>query len=46
MPTPDWMAVIRVYGSILYATRRWGNVDMDTRSLPCAGEPLKDMPSI
>jgi len=29
MQTPDWMAVIRVYGSILYATRRWGNVDSE-----------------
>jgi len=26
MPTPEWMAVIRVYGSILYTTRRWGKL--------------------
>jgi hypothetical protein len=23
-PRPEWMAVVRVYGSILYATKQWG----------------------
>jgi len=30
MPKTEWMAVIRVYGSILYTTRRWGKAEGET----------------
>jgi len=39
MPNPEWMAVIRVYGSILYTTRRWGN-DNDAPEVALAPEHI------
>jgi len=39
--TPEWMVVIRVYGSILYATKKWG-AQAGEKPIPLSPEHIDD----